>query len=156
MQRNKKTFHSGKLCHQPDLRLLCRLREKKKTELKEAFLSLPEEEAFKYFTIFRNGLSGTIGKNLINMEFPLHTEEEGGTQNFLLKLRDSELKDDGLIEEFYDRVIANFDYAENYYIILIHCAYDIPAKATDGSEMFDASDYVYEFILFSITLVVEL
>lgn len=57
----------------------------KKTELKEAFLSLPEEEAFKYFTIFRNGLSGTIGKNLINMEFPLHTEEEGGTQNFLLK-----------------------------------------------------------------------
>ena len=56
------------------------------------------------------------------MEFPLHTEEEGGTQNLLLKLRDSELKDDGLIEEFYDRVIANFDYAENYYIILIHCA----------------------------------
>ena len=32
----------------------------KKTELKEAFLSLPEEEAFKYFTIFRNGLSGRI------------------------------------------------------------------------------------------------
>ena len=79
----------------------------KKTELKEAFLSLPEEEAFKYFTIFRNGLSGTIGKNLLNMEFPLHAEEEGGTQNFLLKLRDSELKDDGLIEEFYDRIIAN-------------------------------------------------
>ena len=24
-----------------------------KTELKEAFLSLPEEEAFKYFTIFK-------------------------------------------------------------------------------------------------------
>ena len=81
-----------------------------KTTMKEAFLSLPEDDAFKYFTIFRNGLSGTIGKNLINMAFPLHTEEEGGTQNFLLKLRDSELKDDGLIEEFYDRVIANFDY----------------------------------------------
>ena len=49
----------------------------KKTELKEAFLSLQEEEAFKYFTIFRNALSGTVGKNLINMEFPLHTEAEG-------------------------------------------------------------------------------
>lgn len=118
----------------------------KKTELKEAFLSLPEEEAFKYFTIFKNALSGTVGKNLINMEFPLHTEAEGGTQEFLLKLRDSELKDDALIEEFYDRVIADFDYGENYYIILIHCAYDIPAKASDGMEMFDASDYVYEFI----------
>lgn len=118
----------------------------KRTELKEAFLSLPEEEAFKYFTLFKSGLSGSIGKNLVNMEFPLHTEEEGGTQNFLLKLRDSQLKDDVLIEEFYDKIIETFEYGENYYIILIHCAYDIPAKSTDGSEMFDASDYVYEFI----------
>lgn len=118
----------------------------KKTELKEAFLSLSEEEAFKYFTIFRNALSGTVGKNLINMEFPLHAEAEGGTQHFLLKLRDSQLKDDELLEEFYDKVIASYDYAENYYIILIHCAYDIPARSADGLEMFDASDYVYEFI----------
>ena len=90
----------------------------KKTELKEAFLSLQEEEAFKYFTIFRNALSGTVGKNLINMEFPLHTEAEGGTQHFLLKLRDSQLKDDAILEEFYDKVIAAYDYGENYYIIL--------------------------------------
>ncbi len=80
------------------------------------------------------------------MEFPLHTEEEGGTQNFLLKLRDSQLKDDALIEEFYDKVIASYDYGENYYIILIHCAYDIPARSSDGLEMYDASDFVYEFI----------
>lgn len=118
----------------------------KRTELKEAFLSLPEEEAFKYFAIFRSALSGTIGKNMVNMEFPLHTEEEGGTQNFLLKLRDSQLKDDALIEEFYDRVIAGYDYGENFYIILIHCAYDIPARSSDGLEMEDASDFVYEFI----------
>lgn len=122
----------------------------KKTELKEAFLSLPEEEAFKYFTIFKKTMSGTLGKNLINMEFPLSAESEGGTQEFLLRLRDSELKDESLLEEFYDKVIENYDYGENYYIILIHCAYDIPAKASDGAEMFDASDYVYEFILCSI------
>ncbi|ADL05093.1 DUF4317 domain-containing protein [Lacrimispora saccharolytica] len=118
----------------------------KRTELKEAFLSLPEEEAFKYFNIFRSALSGTIGKNMVNMEFPLHTEAEGGTQNFLLKLRDSQLKDDALIEEFYDKVIASYDYGENFYIILIHCAYDIPARSSDGLEMYDASDFVYEFI----------
>ena len=117
---------------------------------KEAFLSLPEEEAFKYFSIFRGAMSGTLGKNLINMEFPLHPEEPGGTQEFLLRLRDSELKDDALLEEFYDKVIANYDYGENYYIILIHCAYDIPARSSDGIEMFDASDYVYSFIQCSI------
>lgn len=124
--------------------------KEKRTEIKEAFLSLPEEEAFKYFTIFRGAMSGSLGKNLINMEFPLHTEAEGGTQEFLLKLRDSQLKDEAAVEAFYDKVIANYDYAENYYIILIHCAYDIPARASDGMEMYDASDYVYEFIQCSI------
>ncbi|WP_313153220.1 DUF4317 domain-containing protein [Lacrimispora sp.] len=122
----------------------------KRTELKEAFLSLPEEEAFKYFNIFKSALSGTVGKNMVNMEFPLHTEAEGGTQNFLLKLRDSQLKDDVLIEELYDKVIASYDFGENFYIILIHCAYDIPARSSDGLEMEDASDFVYEFIQCSI------
>ena len=122
----------------------------KKTRIKEAFLSLPEEEMFKYFDIFRKCLSGTVGKNLLNMEFPLETEAEGGTQEFLLKLRDSRLTDDKMLEEFYDKVIACYDYAENYLILLIHAAYDIPGKSSDGSEMFDASDEVYDYVLCSI------
>ncbi|HIW84137.1 MAG TPA: DUF4317 domain-containing protein [Candidatus Dorea gallistercoris] len=124
--------------------------KEKKMEFKQAFLSLPEEEAFKYFDIFKHTLSGTLGKNLINMEFPLEQEAPGGTQEFLLKLRDSRLEDDLLTEEFYDKVIANYDHPENYYIILIHAVYDVPGKAADGLEMFDASDTVYEHILCSI------
>ena len=56
--------------------------KEKKTEMKDAFLSLPEEEMFKYFDIFRKSLSGTIGKNLLNMEFPLETESEVVHRNF--------------------------------------------------------------------------
>lgn len=119
----------------------------KKTELKEAFLSLPEEEMFKYFNIFRKALSGSMGKNLLTMEFPLETEEPGGTQDFLMRLRASALKDDILLEEFYDRVIENYYSVENYLILLIHAAYDVPGKAADGEEMFDASEEVYEHIL---------
>ena len=122
----------------------------KKMESKEAFLSLPEEEAFKYFDIFKKTLSGSIGKNMINMEFPIDAEMPGGTQEFLLKLRDSRLEDDMLLEEFYDKVIATYEYAENYYIILIHAMYDIPGKSSDDMEMFDASDEVYQHILMSI------
>ena len=121
--------------------------KEKKTELKEAFLSLPEEEMFKYFDIFRKSLSGTIGKNLLNMEFPLETESEGGTQEFLLKLRNSRLTDDVLLTEFYNRVIDSYDFPENYLILLIHAVYDIPGKASDGTEMFDASDEVFDYIL---------
>ncbi len=117
---------------------------------KDAFLSLPDEAIFKYLTIFKQTLSGTVGKNLINMEFPLEQEMPGGTQEFLLKLRNSKLQDDALTEEFFQKVIDSYYYGENYYIILIHVAYDIPGKSTDGSEMFDASDEVYEYILCSI------
>lgn len=124
--------------------------KEKKAELKKAFLSLPEEEAFKYFDIFRHTLSGTPGKNLLNMSFPLEQEQHGGTQEFLLKLRDSKLEDDMLIEELYDKIIASYIYAENYYIILIHAVYDVPGKSSDGMEMFDASDTVYEHIMCSI------
>ena len=122
----------------------------KKMESTDAFLSLPEEEAFKYFDIFKKTLSGTVGKNMLNLEFPLDAEMPGGTQEFLMKLRDSKLEDDMLLEEFYDKVIATYDYAENYYIILIHAMYDIPGKSSDGLEMFDASDEVYEYLLMSI------
>lgn len=117
---------------------------------KDAFLSLPEEEMFKYFDIFKKTLSGTIGRNLINMEFPLDEEMEGGKQEFLLKLRYSRLEDDLLLEEFYQKVIEHYDYPENYYIILIHASYDIPGKSSDGLEMFDASDEVYEYLMCSI------
>ena len=122
----------------------------KKMESKDAFLSLPEEEAFKYFDIFKKTLSGTVGKNMLNMEFPLDAEMPGGTQEFLLKLRNSSLEDDMVPEEFYDKVIATYENGENYYIILIHAMYDIPGKSSDDLEMFDASDEVYEYLLMSI------
>ena len=121
-----------------------------KTQVNQSFLSLSEEEMFKYFEIFKKTLSGTLGKNLMNMDFPLQQEQPGGTQEFLLKLRNSKLKDDALLEEFYEKIIANYDYGENYYIILIHAVYDIPGKASDGQEMFDSSDEIYEHLLCSI------
>jgi len=119
----------------------------KKTELKQAFLSLPEEEMFKYFEILRKPLSGSLGKNLLNLEFPLATESEGGTQEFLLRLRDSKLKDPELLEEFYDKIIESYEYVGNYLILVIHDVYDVPGKTADGIEMEDASDEVFEYLL---------
>ena len=122
----------------------------KKMESKSAFLALPEEEAFKYFDIFKKTLSGTMGKNMLNMEFPIDQEMPGGTQEFLMKLKASKLEDDMLLEEFYDKVIATYEYADNYYIILIHAMYDVPGRSSDNLEMFDASDEVYEYLVCSI------
>ena len=125
--------------------------KQKRLTLKEAFLSLPEEEMFKYIDILRKTLSGSIGRTLINMEFPTEQETaEDGTQRFLMKLLESKLQDEELLEQFYDKIIEHYQYPENYFIILVHDAYDIPKITTDGVENFDASEYVYDYILCSI------
>lgn len=121
-----------------------------KTKFTESFLCLPEEETFKYFEIFKKTLSGTLGKNLINMEFPTSTEFDGGTQQFLLKLRDSELKNETLVDEFYNKVIQFYDFTGNYLILLLYAAYDVPGKTSDKLLMDDASDEVYRYILCSL------
>ena len=65
---------------------------------KEAFHSLSEEATWKYADIFKHTLSGTMGKNLLNMEFPLEEEKENGKQEFLLRLVNSRLEDDSLLD----------------------------------------------------------
>lgn len=154
---NKKEISEIKRLFTPDRTPITRIcgcyvdaDKNKKTKMKEAFLSLSDEEMFKYFEILKKTLSGTIGRNLLDMEFPLTEEAGGGAQEYLMRLKKSRLKDDELLDEFYDKIIENFLYPENYYIVIVHGAYDIPKKASDGIEMFDASDDVYEFILCSI------
>ena len=120
------------------------------TQFNENFLNLPEEEKHKYFDIFKKTLSGTPGKNLVDMKFNVDAYADEGARTFLMNLRDSGLKDDRLLNEFYDRIINNYSYVGNYLILLINKVYDIPAVTTDNIEMDDASDEVYSYILCSI------
>ena len=120
------------------------------TQFNENFLNLPAEEKHKYFDIFKKTLSGTPGKNLVDMKFNVDAYADEGARTFLMNLRDSGLKDDRLLNEFYDRIINNYSYVGNYLILLINQVYDIPAVTTDNIEMDDASDEVYSYILCSI------
>lgn len=124
--------------------------KEKKAQISRTFLTLPEEEAFKYFDIFKKTLSGTFGKHLLPLDFPLESELSGEAYQLLCQLRSTRLEDEELVHAFFDKVIENYVFAENYYIVLIHAVYDIPGKSSDNLEMFDASDDVYEHILCSI------
>ena len=101
----------------------------------------------KYCEILRGALSGKLGRNLFNMEFPIVGETEGSGQQMLYRLQQSGLKDDSLLTEFFEDVVKHFHCDSKYLILLIHGIYDIPAKGSDNEEMEDASDYVYSFLL---------
>lgn len=109
------------------------------------FLSLPEEEMFKYFDIFKNSLSGKLGDKLFNLSFPLAQEAAGGTQECFYKLLNSKM-DDGLLDGFYDKFIDTYDNPESYLILVAEGMYDIPGKGLDDEIMPDASDDVYHFL----------
>lgn len=115
----------------------------------QTFLVLPEEEQYKYFDIFKKVLSGGLEKNLLNIEYETRSEQSGGSQQKMLKLRDSMLKDENQLDEFYDRVIGSYEAESNYLILLIADAYDVMKKTSDGDEL-DESEEVYQYILCAI------
>lgn len=117
--------------------------------LGETFLNLEEEEFYKYLEIAKKTLSGTIGNNLLELNFPLEEEEPGGKQQFLMGLRESALKNDELLETFYQLIIENYEYAGNYLILIFHDAYDVMTKTSDNNKL-DESEEVYEYLLCAI------
>ena len=121
----------------------------KVTNIAETFLNLEDEEFFKYLDIAKKVLSGTIGNNLLELEFPLAEEAAGGRQQFLMGLRESKLKNDELLETFYDMIIDSYDYVGNYLILIFHDAYDVITKTSDNDKL-DESEEVYEYLLCAI------
>lgn len=121
----------------------------KVTDLRETFLNLEDEEFYKYLEIAKKTLSGTLGNNLLQLDFPLEEEGTGGRQQFLMGLRDSKLKNDDLLERFYEMVIENYDYAGHYLILVFHDAYDVMTKTTDNNKL-DESEEVFEYLLCAI------
>ena len=65
----------------------------------KAFLSLPEEEAFKYFDIFKAALSGKKGKTLYDIEYPT-VNGSSDEENMIRELRDSRLTRPEITEYF--------------------------------------------------------
>lgn len=115
----------------------------------ETFLNLEDEELHKYLEIAKKVLSGNLGNNMLELEFPAGEEAPGGRQQFLMGLRESVLKNDDLLDAFYDLVIDSYDYVGNYLILIFHDAYDVMTKTTDNNKL-DESEEVYEYLLCAI------
>ena len=116
-------------------------------EIHDSLAAMEKESMEKYCEILRGAMSGKLGRNLFNMEFPLEEESEGGRQQLLYRLAQSELKNDELLTLFFNKIVENFRCETKYLILLMHGMYDIPAKGKDNADMEDASDYVYSFLV---------
>lgn len=118
-------------------------------KFRETFLNLEEDDYFKYLEIAKKVLSGTMGNNLLELNFPLNDEYINERQISLMELKKSQLKDDSLLDDFYKLIIENYHYTGNFLILIFHDAYDIITKTTDNAKL-DESEEVYEYILCAI------
>ena len=118
-------------------------------KLNETFLNLDEEELYKFMEIAKKTMAGTIGNNILELDFPLDEEAPGGKQQFLCGLRASALENEELLDRLYDLIIDGYQYVGNYLILVYHDSYDIVKRTSDNMKL-DESEEVYEYLLVSI------
>ncbi|NLY46712.1 MAG: DUF4317 domain-containing protein [Tissierella sp.] len=118
-------------------------------EIKETFLNLDEDDYFKYLEIAKKTLSGTVGNNILELNFPSSGETLDTKQLSLIELKKSKLKDDDLLDDFYKSIIDNYIFDGNYLILIFHDVYDIITKTTDNFKV-DESEEVFEYVLCAI------
>lgn len=130
----------------------CYVNENKEiiTQFRQSTGIMPENESDKYFATLRRTLSGSIGKNLIDITFKTSQVAGSPEHKLLMDLRGSQLKDDNLRDEFCKKVIESVQLEGNYLILMACDTYDVPFKSKDDSFQKDNSDETFTYILCSI------
>lgn len=109
---------------------------------------MEQEEAELYFKLLKKTLSGTLGKNLLDIELSTAQVENSDEHRLLQGLRASHLRDAGLRDALYQRIIESLDFGEDSYVILLVCdSYDVPFKGSDDEIFEEGSGEVFDYIL---------
>ena len=108
---------------------------------------MPENEAEKYFGLFRRVLSGSIGRNLIDITFKTSQVANSPEHKFLMELRGSRLEDAELRKQLYQKVMQTVNLQSNYLILLGCETYDVPFKSKDDELQQENASESYSYIL---------
>ena len=130
----------------------CYVNENKEiiTEFRQSTGIMPENEADKYYALLRRALSGSIGKNLIDISFKTSQVAGSPEHQLLMDLRKSALKDDEVRMTFYKKVMETVELEGNYLILMGCDTYDVPFKSKDDEMQKDASEETYTYLICAI------
>ena len=120
------------------------------SEFSQSLGIMPENESEKYFALLKRTLSGTLGKNLIDISFKTSQVACSPEHQLLMDLRQTRLKDDELRRGFYQKIIDSVSFEDSYLILLGCDSYDVPFKSKDDSTQADQSEEVYTYLVCAI------
>ena len=87
--------------------------------------------------------------NLKGLRFQKEDEKVGSIWQMLMALKECELKNDALLDIFYEVIGENYQAKGQYAVYLFYGSYDVPLKAKDGESLWE-SEEVYSFIICTI------
>ena len=118
------------------------------SDLDESLGTMPQEEAEKYLGLLKKALSGTLGKNLIDIVFSTQQVMDSEEHRLLTALRSSGLKDAQARAAFYQKAIQGLDMGEDSYLLLLACdPYDVPRRGKDGEDRAGEGEEVFTYLL---------
>ena len=130
----------------------CYVNENKEiiSQFRQSTGMMPENESDKYFALLRRTLSGSIGKNLIDITFKTSQVAGSPEHQLLMDLKKTQLKDDDLRDALCKKIIETVDIEGNYLILLACDNYDVPFKSKDDTYQKDQSEETYTYLLCAI------
>ena len=108
---------------------------------------MPQEETERLLGLLKKSLSGTLGRNLLDICFTTQQVADSDEHRLLMALRGSRLEDEEARKEFYQRVAETLEMEGKYLILLGHDAYDVPYRTKDDVEQADASSEVFSYFV---------
>ena len=109
---------------------------------------MTQEESEKFLGLLRKSLSGTVGKNLIDITFTTQQVVDSPEHRLLMALRSSALGEEEAVQALFERCIASLTIEGNYLVLLAYDTYDVPFRSRDGEKQADAGNgEVFSYIL---------
>ena len=94
-------------------------------------------------------MSGQIGKNLLEYQFPNEAYEEGNSQHLLYNVMKSKFTDEELADKFLNAIVEKMEYVSTYAIFSAHCTYNV-LKKNKNDDFDEEADLEYNFIITAI------
>ena len=110
-------------------------------------LSAPEREA--NLAIAKAIPFSETNVNLKEYRFAPENEKAGSTWQLLMALRECELKNDALLDVFYEVIGERYRTVGDYAVYFFYGSYDVPIKASDKESLWE-SEEVYKFLICAI------
>ena len=124
------------------------------SEFDQSLGTMTQEDADGMLGVLKKTLSGTVGRNLLDIEFSTAQVNESEDYKLISDLRASELKDGELKTRLYEKIIQNLELDEKYLILLAYDKYDVFEFSADG-EMEDVSSSVFSYVICAVCPVKE-